>query len=94
MSRRSKSPLRALTQDEQAWLERMSRSHADPASHGARAKRLLAVAAGARFTHAAQAAERRSHDAVAHRVARFHRAGSEAHVTRHGGGQKPTETPA
>lgn len=89
MSRRQKEPLRALTSDEQKWLERVSRSHSDPASQVARAKAILAVAAGASFTQAAQQAGRRSNDAVAHLVARFNREGIEALVPRHSGGQKP-----
>ncbi len=44
MTRRQKEPLRPLTQDEQQWLEWISRSHTDPASHVARAKAVLAVA--------------------------------------------------
>ncbi len=94
MSRRQKEPLRALTTDEQQWLERISRSHADPASHVARAKSVLAVAAGASFTQAAYSAGRRSGDAVAQLVARFNREGVEAIVPRHGGGQQPKYTPA
>lgn len=92
MSRRQNEPLRALTPDEQQWLERISRSHTDPASHVARAKALLAVAAGASFTQAAQTAGRRSGDAVAQLVARFNHQGIEATLPRHGGGQKPTYT--
>ena len=90
MTRRQKDPLRALTSDEQQWLERISRSQSDPASHVARAKILLAVAAGATFTAAAQAAGRRSNDAVAHLVSRFNREGVAAIVPRHGGGHPPT----
>ncbi len=89
MSRRQKEPLRALTPDETQWLERVSRSQTDPASHVARAKSLLAVAANASFTKAAQAAGRRSGDAVADLVARFNCEGIQAVVPRHGGGQKP-----
>jgi transposase len=94
MTRRQKEPLRALIPDEQQWLERISRSHTDPASHVARATALLAVAAGASFTQAAHTAGRRSNDAVAHLVTRFNREGIEAIVPRHGGGQKPKYTPA
>jgi len=46
MTRRQKDPLRPLTSDEQTALERLSRSQTEPASHVARAKALLAVAAG------------------------------------------------
>lgn len=90
MTRRQKEPLRPLTQDEQQWLAHISRSHTDPASHVARAKAVLAVAAGASFTHAARCAGRRSNDAVAHLVARFNHEGVEAVMPRHAGGQKPT----
>ena len=92
MTRRQKEPLRPLTPDEQQWLERISRSHTDPASHVARAKAVLAVAAGASFTQAAHAAGRRSNDAVAHLVARFNLEGIAAIVPRHGGGQPRTYT--
>ncbi len=94
MTRRQKEPLRLLTPDEQQWLERISRSHSDPASHVARATMVVAVAAGASFTQAAHAAGRRSNDAVAHLVARFNREGIEAIVPRHGGGHPRTYTPA
>jgi transposase len=53
----------------------------------ARAKALLAVADGHRFTEAARAAGRRSGDAVAHLVARFNREGLPAREPGHGGGQ-------
>ena len=92
MTRRQKDPLRSLTPDEQQWLERISRSQSDPASHVARAKILLAVAAGATFTTAAQAAGRRSNDAVAQLVSRFNREGVAAIVPRHGGGHPPIYT--
>lgn len=94
MTRRQNAPLRALTSDERQWLERISRSYTDPASHVARAKAILAVAAGASFTQAAQMAGRRSNDAVAQLVARFNHEGIEATLPRHGGGQKPTYTAA
>ena len=47
---------------------------------------MLAVAAGQSYTAAAHAAGRRSGDAVAHLVSRFHRAGLAAVEPRHGGG--------
>src|SRR6476661_7843999 len=62
MTRRQNDPLRPLTPDEQHWLDRISRSQSDPASHVARAKVLLAVAAGASYTAAARAGGRRSND--------------------------------
>jgi len=92
MTRRQNDPLRLLTPDEQQWLDRISRSQSDPASHVARAKMLLAVAAGATDTAAARAAGRRSNDAVAALVARFNREGLQAVVPRHGGGRSPSYT--
>jgi transposase len=89
MTRRQKDPLRALTLDEQQWLERIGRSQSDPASHVLRARILLAVAAGASYTAAAQSVGRRSNDAVAQLVARFNREGIEAIVPRHAGGHPP-----
>ena len=71
MARPQKHPLRALTEEEQEWLERLSRAQSQPSDQGARAKELLAVAAGQTCTDAAHAAGRRSGDAVAQLVARF-----------------------
>jgi transposase len=87
MPRRQKDPLRPLTPDEQLVLERLGRAWAEPAALVARAKALLAVAAGQSFTDAARAAGRTSGDAVAHLVARFNRAGLAALTPDHGGGQ-------
>jgi hypothetical protein len=94
MTRRQKDPLRALTPEEQAALERLRRSQGEPASHVARAKALLAVAAGQTYTAAAHAAGRRSGDAVAHLVTRFNQHGLAAIVPGHGGGPPPTYTVA
>jgi hypothetical protein len=94
MTRRQKDPLRPLTADEQTALERLSRSQTEPASHVARAKALLAVAAGLSYSSAAQAAGRRSGDAVAHLVTRFNHHGLAAIVPDHGGGPPLTYTVA
>ena len=75
MTRRQTDPLRPLTAEEQTSLERLARSQSEPASHVARAKALLAVAAGQRSTAAAQAARRRSGDAVAPLGTRFNQHG-------------------
>jgi hypothetical protein len=90
MTRRQKDPLRPLTAEEQTSLERLARSQSEPASHVARAKALLAVAAGQSYTAAAQAASRRSGDAVAQVVTRFNQHGLAAIVPGHGGGPPPT----
>ena len=87
MPRLQQDPLRPLTPDERAWLERLSRSRTEPAAQVARARALLAVAAGQRYTDAARAAGRRSGDAVAQLVARFNREGLAALRPGHGGGQ-------
>jgi transposase len=86
MTRRRKDPLRPLSGEEREVLERISRAQSEPASHVARAKSLLAVADGATYGAAAQAAGRRSNDAVSHLVSRFNQEGLAAIEPRHGGG--------
>jgi transposase len=86
MTRRQKDPLRPLTDDERDWLMRVARSQAEPAAHVARAKALLAVAAGESYTDAAKASGRRSGEAVSRLVSRFNREGLAALEPRHGGG--------
>ncbi len=92
MTRRQKDPLRLLSPEEQTALERLARSQSEPASHVARAKALLAVAAGHNYTAAAHAAGRRSGDAVAQLVTRFNQHGLPAIIPGHGGGPPPTYT--
>ena len=94
MAGHRKDPLRPLTSAERLHLEHVSRSRTDSAAQVARAKELLAVAAGASYQAAARAAGRRSGDAVAHLVARFNRDGLAALVERHGGGQPKRYTQA
>ena len=86
MTRRKKDPLRSLTHEEREVLRQISRAQSEPASHVARAKALLAVARGKSYTAAAQAAGRRSNDAVSQLVSRFNREGLAAIEPRHGGG--------
>jgi hypothetical protein len=64
MSRCKIDPLRPLTEEERLWLEKISRSQAEPAAHVARARALLAVTQGVSYTDAAQAAGRKSGDTV------------------------------
>ena len=92
MTRRRKDPLRPITSEERAWLERISRATSEPASHVARARALLAVAAGQTYQAAAAAAGRRSNDAVAQVVARFNQVGLDALVPGHAGGPASTST--
>lgn len=92
MPRPQKDPLRPLPPDEHAGLERLSRSHTEPAPRVARAKALRAVAAGPGDTAAAPAAGRRSGDAVAQWVARFHREGLAALQPGQGGGPPKRDT--
>lgn len=86
MSRLKKQPLRPLADDEQTQLRCIARSTSQSAACVARAKALLAVADGKNYTQAAQAAGRKSGDAVSHLVARFNREGIPALWQRHGGG--------
>ena len=86
MSRRPKDPLRPLSALEQQQLEEISRSRAAPAIQVARAKALLAVAAGHSYTAAAKQAGRVSGDAVARLVARFNVEALQAVPPQHGGG--------
>ena len=88
MTRRQKDPLRPLTQEERKLLICISRSHAEPAAHVARAKALLTVAEGKSYTEAAKAAGRRSGDAVSQLVWRFNREGLAALEPGHGGGRR------
>jgi len=86
MTRRQKDRLREMTEEEQEYLERVGRSGGAPASHVARAKALLAVAAGASYTSAAKAGGRKSGDAVSNLVSRFNQEGIGAIEPQHGGG--------
>jgi transposase len=86
MVRRQHAPLRAVTGEELAGLEQIVRAGSERADCVARAKALLAVAAGATFVAAARAAGRRSGDAIARLVARFNTEGLAAVTPRHGGG--------
>ena len=94
MSRRQKYPLRSLSVGERQALDRLSRSHSEPAGHVARAKALLAVAQGASYTAAARLAGRKAGDAVSHLVRRFNVEGLQALVPRYGGGPPLVYGPA
>jgi transposase len=86
MSRRRKEKLRPMTAEEQVVLRQIARAQNEPASQVARAKILLAVAAGQTYQAAAETAGRKSNDAVSQLVHRFNQEGLAALVVRHGGG--------
>lgn len=86
MTRRKKAPLRPLTELESAQLLKLSRSHTEPAASVARAKAVLAVAAGSNYLQAARAVGYRGGDCVAGWVSRFNSEGVPALQPRHGGG--------
>src|SRR5438105_4526841 len=86
MSRRQKEPLRPLGSEERTVLEQVQRAGSERADRVARARALLAVAAGASYTDAAQGAGRKSGDGVAQLVARFNARGLAALDSQHGGG--------
>jgi hypothetical protein len=44
MTRKKKNLLRPITEEEQIWLERISRSQSEAAGHVSRAKEILAIA--------------------------------------------------
>jgi transposase len=67
-------------------MEQIARARSEPASHVARAKMLLAVADGKTYQAAAEAAGRKSNDAVSQLVGRFNQEGIAALMPRHGGG--------
>lgn len=90
MSRQQKDPLRTLKPAERRWLQRITRSTREPASHVIRAHQLLAVAAGQHYAAAAAATGRKSGDAVSQLVARFNREGIQAVAPRTSSGCKPT----
>lgn len=86
MSGRRKDPLRPLTGEERMVLTQIARARSEPASHVARAKMLLAVAAGKTYQAAAEGAGRKSNDSVSQLVSRFNQEGLAALVPGHGGG--------
>ena len=90
MARAQKEPLRAVTPDEQAALERLAQASSERVDRVRRATALLAVAAGQPFARAARLAGFRSGTAVAELVARFNRRGLAALAIAAGRGRKPT----
>jgi transposase len=88
-----KVPLRVLTVEEHAALERIARASSERVDRTRRARVLLAVAAGHPFTQAAHQAGLRSGSTVAGLVQRFNERGLAALSIAAGRGRKPTYDP-
>jgi transposase len=88
MSRHRKDPLRPLAADERKELTRLSRLQSAPAAQVARARALLAIAAGASYTAAAHQVGRHHNETISAWVSRFNREGLAAVRPRHGGGAR------
>jgi transposase len=86
MTYKKKDPLRALTEEERIWLERISRSHSEPAIHVIHAKQVLLVADGHSYSAAARGSGRKNGDGIAKLVSRFNQEGLKAIEPRYGGG--------
>ncbi len=89
-----KERLRALTPEERATLERMSKAGSERQDRARRATALLAVAAGGSFRQAARLAGFRSGTAVAGLVGRFNKEGLAALDIASGRGRRATYAPA
>jgi transposase len=90
MATPQKEPLRPVTTEEQAALERMARAGSERADRVRRAMALLTVARGGSFARAARHAGFRSDTAVADLVRRFNRGGLAALSIAAGRGRRPT----
>jgi transposase len=90
MATPQQEPLRPVTTEERAALERMARAGSERADRVRRATALLAVAGGGSFARAARRAGFRSGTAVADLVRRFNRGGLAALSIAAGRGRKPT----
>jgi transposase len=86
-------PLRALTVEEQAALDRIARASSERMDRTRRARALLAVAGGQPFAQAAHQAGLRSGSTVAGLVQRFNQRGMAALSIAAGRGRKPTYDP-
>lgn len=94
MASPQKEPLRPVSDEEQAVLERMTKASSGRVDRVRRARALLAVAAGQSFAQAARQAGFRSGTAVADLVARFNQRGLTVLVIAAGRGRKPSYAPA
>src|SRR5713101_376463 len=94
MATAQKTPLRALTSEEQAALERLEKASSERVDRVRRARALLAVAGGETFARSAQRAGLRSRTTVADLVGRFNQHGLAALPIAGGRGRKPTDDAA
>jgi transposase len=92
MGRRRQETVRPLSADEQATVERIAHARSERVDRVGRAVALLAVAAGATYTQAAQQAGWRSHTGVTKLVRRFTQRGLAALDIAAGRGRRPTYT--
>jgi len=86
MTRRQKTPLRPLEEEERAYLEDLSRARSAPIDQVLRAKILLGVSKGMGYEAAARSVGRKSGDAISQLVSCFNQEGVAALEARHGGG--------
>ena len=87
-----KEPLRALSEQEERELRRIVKASSERLDVSRRAKALLAVAGGQRFTEAARQADLKSGDGVGKLVKRFNEHGLAALLIAPGRGRKRTYT--
>jgi transposase len=92
MGRRRQETVRPLSADEQETVERIAHARCERVDRVGRAVALLAVAAGATYTQAAQQAGWRSHTGVTKLVRRFNQRGLAALDIAAGRGRRPTYT--
>jgi transposase len=92
MGRRRRETLRPLSAEEQCTLTRTVQARSARVDRVARARVLLAVAAGRSYAQAAQQAGWRSHTGVAKLVRRFNQRGLAALDIAGGRGRRPTYT--
>lgn len=93
MATPQKEPLRVVTPEELAALERLARSSSERVDRVRRATAVLAVVQGQGFAAAARQAGCASSTTVAKLVARFNRRGLAAVSIAAGRGRKPTYAP-
>jgi transposase len=93
MATPQKEPLRRVTAEEQAALERLAKASSERWDRVRRATAVLAVAQGEPFTQAARQAGFASSTAVAELVARFNRRGLTALTIAAGRGRRPAYAP-